>query len=188
VPAFFSADEYRVVEAACAALIPTDQDPGASEAGVVDYIDTFLGAFSFDPPRIWAGGAFSGRHGGDAGFADFHRLTTLDELAWRTRIEGSLGRPEREWNGPVVGLQERYRAGIRTLGADFADLDSDEQFARLKSPGCREFASLLYLHACEGMYGAPEYGGNRDLVGWRYIDFAGDVQPEGYTDAEVSGP
>ena len=38
------------------------------------------------------------------------------------------------------------------------------------------------------MYGAPEYGGNRDLVGWRYIDFEGDVQPRGYTDEEVSSP
>jgi hypothetical protein len=38
------------------------------------------------------------------------------------------------------------------------------------------------------MYGAPEYLGNRDQVGWRYIDFAGDVQPRGYTDEEVSQP
>jgi hypothetical protein len=38
------------------------------------------------------------------------------------------------------------------------------------------------------MYGAPEYGGNQGLVGWHNIDFAGDVQPRGYTDAEVSGP
>ena len=38
------------------------------------------------------------------------------------------------------------------------------------------------------MYGAPEYLGNRDLVGWRNIGFAGDVQPRGYTDAEVSQP
>ena len=38
------------------------------------------------------------------------------------------------------------------------------------------------------MYGAPEYGGNRDLVGWRSIGFEGDVQPRGYTDDEVSLP
>jgi hypothetical protein len=188
VPAFFTDDEYRAVAAACAVLIPTDEDPGANEAGVVDYIDGLLGAFSFDPPRIWAGGAFSGRHGGPAGFGSFHSLSALDELAWRTRIEGSLGRPEREWNGPVVGLQQRYRDGLRSLGADFNELDPDEQVARLREPANIEFASLLYAHACEGMYGAPEYGGNRDLVGWSYIGFEGDVQPRGYSDAEVSGP
>jgi Gluconate 2-dehydrogenase subunit 3 len=186
MPAFFTEDELVVIEAACARLIPTDQDPGAAEAGVAQYIDGFLGAFSFDPPRIWAGGAFSGRFGGSPGFASFHRLTALDELAWRTRIEGSLGRPEREWNGPVVGLQERYRDGLRGLGDDFAAMEGEEQDRRLREQAT--FTSLLYEHACEGMYGAPEYGGNRDLVGWRYIGFDGDVQPRGYTDEEVSGP
>ena len=186
MPAFFSVEEMRVIEAACARLIPTDEDPGATEAGVAHYIDGFLGAFTFDPPHIWAGGAFSGRFGGTPGFAAFHRLTAADELAWRTRIEGSLGRPEREWNGPVVGLQERYRAGLSELGDDFADAGPEDQEERLRAAS--GFTALLYEHACEGMYGAPEYGGNRDLVGWRYIDFAGDVQPRGYTDEEVSQP
>ncbi|HVM63855.1 MAG TPA: gluconate 2-dehydrogenase subunit 3 family protein [Acidimicrobiales bacterium] len=186
MPVFFSAEEYRTVEAACARLIPTDQDPGATEAGVVDYIDTLLGAFAFDPPRIWAGGPFSGRFGGAAGFATFHRLTALDELAWRTRLEGSLGRPEREWNGPVTGLQERYRQGVALLGDDFADAAPDEQDRRLREH--KDFTDLLYEHACQGMYGAPEYGGNRGLVGWSYIDYLGDVQPRGYSDEEVSQP
>jgi hypothetical protein len=187
MPVFFTPEEYDVVKAACARLIPTDQDPGATEAGVVDYIDQFLGAFSFDPPRIWAGGPFSNRHGGGRnGFETFHRLSPLDELAWRTRIEGSRGIPEREWNGPVQGLQEQYREGIAGLGPDFAGLDGEEQDRRLKDNS--RFTRLLYTHACEGMYGAPEYGGNRDLVGWKYIHFAGDVQPLGYTDEEVAGP
>ena len=38
------------------------------------------------------------------------------------------------------------------------------------------------------MYGPPEYGGNRDGIGWAYIDYEGDVQPRGYSDAEVSQP
>ena len=36
------------------------------------------------------------------------------------------------------------------------------------------------------MYGDPVYGGNRDLAGWQAIGFAGDVQPRGYTDDEVT--
>jgi hypothetical protein len=184
VPLFFNEKEYAIVRAACARLIPTDEDPGATEAGVVDYIDGLLGAFAVDPPRIWAGGAFSGRFGGDARFAAFHRLSRLDELAWRTRIEGSLGMPEREFNGPHVGLQQRYREGISALGVDFAEVTEEEQDRRLAAS--KEFRRLLYEHACEGMYGPPEYGGNRELVGWRNIGFDGDVQPRGYTDEEVS--
>jgi hypothetical protein len=178
---FFSDDEYTAVEAACERLIP-----GATEAAVADYVDGLLGAFAVDPPRIWAGGPFSGRHGGAAGFADFTPLSPLDELAWRTRIEGSRGIPEREFNGPVVGLQEHYRAGLAALGDDFAVVDADAQVERLKANVT--FTEVLYEHACEGMYGAPEYGGNRNGAGWRGIGFEGDVQPRGYTDDEVSRP
>ena len=178
---FFSDDEYEVIDAACERLIP-----GAREAAVADYVDGLLGAFAVDPPRIWAGGPFSGRHGGDAGFVDFIPLTRLDELAWRTRIEGSRGIPEREFNGPVVGLQERYRDGLAALGADFAAINPETQDSRLRA--AEAFSELLYEHACEGMYGAPEYGGNQHQLGWQSIEFEGDMQPRGYTDAEVSEP
>jgi hypothetical protein len=182
-----SEQEYAVLRAACQQMMPSGfGGPGADEAGVADYIDIFLGAFTFEPPRIWAGGPTSGRKGGKAGFAEFVPLSPLDELAWRTRIEGSQGQPEREFNGPVVGLQQRYREGLARLGADYADVDGKEQRRRLRDD--EGFCELLWEHCCEGMYGAPEYGGNRDGIGWSYIDVEGDVQPRGYTDAEVSEP
>jgi hypothetical protein len=187
MPAWLTADEYRILSAACERLIPaTDGGPGASAAGVPDYIDQLLGAFTFDPPRVWAGGPYSGRQGGEPGFGHFVPLTALDELAWRMRIEGSQGLPEREFNGPVEGLQQIYRRGLAALGADFCDLGPREQDERLRDAPA--FTDLLYGHACEGMYGAPEYGGNRDQSGWRAIGFAGDVQPRGWTDDEVARP
>jgi gluconate 2-dehydrogenase gamma chain len=39
---FFTAEEARTVDAVCAQLIPADRDPGAREAGVVNYIDIQL--------------------------------------------------------------------------------------------------------------------------------------------------
>jgi len=183
---FLSADEHAVVGAAADVLIPPlDEHPGAAALGAAAYIDTLLGAFTFDPPRIWAGGPFSGRAGGAASFERFLPLGRKEELAWRTRIEGSRGIPEREFNGPVVGWQEQYRVGIAALGTDFLDVSPADREARLRSTP--DFARLLYVHACEGCYGAPEYGGNRDLRGWTAIQFEGDVQPRGYTDEEVSG-
>ncbi len=187
MPVWFSEEEYATLQAACAQMLPSEQGiPGAEEAGVAEYIDGFLGAFTFDPPRIWAGGPTSGRHGGEAAFGRFHRLSRLDELAWRMRLEGSQGIPEREFNGPVVGLQERYRSGLAALGPDFTAVDGKEQRRRLRAD--EEFTALLWEHCCEGMYGAPEYGGNRDGIGWAGIDFEGDVQPRGYSDEEVSQP
>ncbi len=187
MPVWLSEQQYATLRAACAQMMPSDQGaPGADEAGVADYIDCYLGAFTFDPPRIWAGGPTSGRHGGVAGFARFHRLAPLDELAWRMRLEGSSGLPEREFNGPVVGLQQRYREGLAALGDDFTAVDGSEQRRRLRAD--EAFCELLWGHCCEGMYGPPEYGGNRDGVGWASIGYEGDVQPRGYSDAEVSGP
>jgi gluconate 2-dehydrogenase subunit 3-like protein len=167
---------------------PLGAHPGARALGAVDYIDGALGAFATDPPRIWAGGPFSGRYGGDARFSEFTPLTRLEALAWRTRIEGSLGLAEREWNGPVRGWQEIYRDGIDALDGTppFVECTQAEQELRLAAAP-REFRDLVYVHACEACYGPPEYGGNRDLLGWEVIEFPGDVQPRGWTDAEVSG-
>ena len=39
---FFTSEEARIVDAMTAVLIPADQDPGASEARVVNYIDLQL--------------------------------------------------------------------------------------------------------------------------------------------------
>ena len=118
MPTWLTDAEFAVLTAACDRTVPATADgPGAVAAGVPDYIDGLLGAFTVDPPRIWARGPTSGRFGGESAPAAFHPLSPLDELAWRTRIEGSQGRPEREFNGPVVGLQERYRSALDTLGA-----------------------------------------------------------------------
>jgi hypothetical protein len=187
---WLSDDELLTLRAVVDRLIPAgvgpNAGPGALQAGAAEYIDGFLGAFLVDPPRIWAGGPTSGRFGGVASYGDFHSLSALDELSWRTRIEGSLGIPEREFNGPVVGLQQIYREGLAALGADFSSCEPQERDERLQQDA--EFTTIVFRHVCEGTYGAPEYGGNKDLCGWASIDFAGDVQPRGWTDAEVAGP
>jgi len=183
---YFDDADWEVVAAACDRLIPpVDGHPGGRALGCADYIDALLGAFTEDPPRIWAGGPFSGRAGGVAAFERFLPLGPLETLAWRTRIEGSRGLPEREWNGPVRGWQEVYAEGLAALGSDFCTCDPDTQDRRLDA--APEFKALLYTHACEAAYGAPEYGGNRDCAGWTAIGFPGDTQPRGYTPDEVRG-
>jgi hypothetical protein len=183
---FLTAHEHAVLCAVADRLIPPlDAHPGGAALGAADYVDRLLGAFTFDPPLIFAGGPFSGRAGGEASFDQFLTLSRHEELAWRTRIEGSGGRPEREFNGPTRGWQDIYRQGIAALGADFVDVDADEQDRRLRDT--RELRTVFYTHACEGAYGAPEYGGNPDGAGWIAIQFPGDSQPRGYTDDEVRG-
>jgi hypothetical protein len=179
---WLSKGEHRTLRAVMDRLIP-----GAGAAGAADYVDRLLGAFSFDPPRIFAGGPFSGRHGGEAGFDQWLELGPVEEIAWRIRIEGTQDRPDRTFNGPVVGWQDRYRAALATLGEDLAEQSEDEQDRRIAELD-EEDRTMMYEHACEAHYGDPVYGGNVDGAGWKAIGFDGDVLPRGWTDAEVSEP
>jgi hypothetical protein len=199
---FLNAAEMRTLRALCEHFIPgppEDPDPGAREAGAADYIDLLLGAFERQPVELFAGGPFSLREGGGHNhFADFIELDALEERTWRARIEGSRGRPELEWNGPVVGWQEHYRRGLelleatsRRLGAaSFAELSAFKArwLLRLATGELDDFLDLAFGHTLEGMYGPPEYGGNRGLVGWSYTRWPGDHQPHYYAPDAVSEP
>lgn len=180
---------FALLAALMDALIPPDgMIGGATQAHAAWYLDQLLGAFDVDPPRIYAGGPYSGRHGGQDGFSRFQPLTRVEEIRWRTYIEGSLGMIEREFNGPVVGLRQRYEEGLASInkmalsseGKPFTALDlKQRQTILLKIE--EDFRQLVYEHAVEGTYGDPVYGGNFEMRGWRTIDYEGDRLPIGYT-------
>jgi hypothetical protein len=191
---FFNREQIKIMNALCAHFIPgppDDPDPGALEAGVPQYIDLLLGAFMINPVRIHAGGPFSMRDvaGQHNSFMDFLPLDAIEERSWRTRIEGSKGLPEREWNGPVKGWQQTYIDGLRLLDEkDFVNLSSFRKrwLLRTAKGELGEFLDLAFKHTLEGMYGAPEYGGNINRVGWANTHWPGDYQPMMYTNEQVS--
>ena len=195
---YLTAEEMDTLRAVTDTLVPgppLDRDPGALQARCAEAIDLLLGAFGFDPPLIHAGGPFSGRAGGPPrdDFAHFVPLDPMAELGWRIRIEGSRGRREREFAGPVQGLQEIYRAGLALVNqrahARFASLNPVARLAILANPLDAEvqaFVGTALANTLEAMYGPPEYGGNHDLVGWRPLGWTGDAQPRGFTPDQVS--
>ena len=185
---FFSADEWRTVDAATSRIIPTDHDAGAREARVVRFIDRYLSGNGY----IYAAADGSG----------FLRLEGKEAAAWQRRVEA---------------LQQRYRGGVRTLDElsrerfqqDFADLEPgrqddvlaalsgwpkpsavdikpmvegrNEQLGAGGAPPSNqpipddelEFFPMLVLHTRQGFYSDPVYGGNADHVGWQVIGFPG---------------
>lgn len=178
----FDAHEAAVVTEATARLIPGPSDdpgevghPGAREAGVVHYIDTLLGALELSPRKIFAGGPFSDRAG-----------WPVDDMA---RFVGLSAAEERAWTLRLRQYRAAYAAGVvaldRLCRGSFLDATNEERDRALTADP-DGFMTLLFGHAIEGMYSCPEYGGNRGLVGWREIGFPGDVQPRGYTHAEVT--
>ena len=107
--------------------------------------------------------------------ARFMPLDPVATIAWRKRL---------------TAWQDQYRKGIATLdklaGGDFTKASAAAQDKILAGSGASSFTSLLFEHTIEGLYAAPEYGGNRGLAGWKDIGFPGDIQPRGYTAEEVS--
>jgi gluconate 2-dehydrogenase gamma chain len=68
-----------------------------------------------------------------------------------------------------------YRAGIPTLGSDFAEASAEEQDARLEKIERTGFFSMLRAHTLEGMFTDPLHGGNQNMVGWRLVGYPGPV-------------
>lgn len=190
--AHFVPFQAAIIEAAAARLIPTDDlGPGATEAGVVFFIDRQLTKEheGFRGP-IYNQGPFLA---GEPTQGDQSLLSMPD----RFRI-GILG-------------MEHYARQIYD-GRGFAQLDPDEQdrilrdmedgtadlfSSTLTAPPAEQqpppfdasaqsgitakaFFELLLSYTIAGFFADPVHGGNRDMVGWKMIGFPGAQM--GYTD------
>ncbi|MBI5528963.1 MAG: gluconate 2-dehydrogenase subunit 3 family protein [Deltaproteobacteria bacterium] len=190
------AEEFAVLAALFDALIPGDDaSPGATQCHAAWYLDQLLGAFNVNPPRIYAGGPYSGRHGGLNNFKDFIPLSRVETIRWRTYIEGSNGIPEREFNGPVKGLRAKYeeifdaltKAAKQAFKQKFTICTLDQRREVLTNFD-QDRRQMGYGHAVEGTYGDPVYGGNFEMKGWKVIDYEGDRQPKGFTPRQLLYP
>lgn len=194
-PTFLTDEEMQRLRALVDAFVPgppVDTDPGALASGCADAIDALLGAFQVDPPRIYAGAPFSNRDGSRVDyFEHFLSLDDYEATAWRLRVEGSRGNPALEFNGPIVGWQQVYRDGLAALPAFFADLPEPAREALLRSSNdaaVKALVDVAFPHTYQFIYGAPEYGGNKALIGWTYTAWPGDMQPNGFTAQQVEQP
>jgi gluconate 2-dehydrogenase gamma chain len=78
---FFSQEEARTVDAICEQIIPGDQDPGAHEAGVVNYIDLQLSSRFRRFQKVYRSGVAAVDQ---ASLSQFHK--TFTELAATEQI------------------------------------------------------------------------------------------------------
>jgi hypothetical protein len=199
---FLDERQFAIVDAVTEVVLP-----GARAAAAVRYIDGLLAAFEVFPPAIFAGGPASGRaplpdaHGRPSSevppdaFATFLPLSRVRGIAWRTRVYGSAGTPGGGFNDGVLGAtrgwRDLYTSAIDALdaaaaqivrGARFVELGASDQLTALSDadgavPG---FSDTLTGHVIEGMFAAPEYGGNAGLSGWAIARYDGDSAPLGH--------
>jgi gluconate 2-dehydrogenase gamma chain len=176
---FFNGQQRATIEAAMARIIPTDDQPGAREAGTIDFLDRYLSGLDF----IYAKPDGSG----------FEKLQGKHADAWKRRIEIIRSKY-------VEGIRELDRRSRSQFGAEFVRLTCEQQdriLAGMEHPALQneagadeaksaepalqqtnaeidlEFFPLLALHTRQGFYADPIYGGNKNRVGWKLIGFEG---------------
>jgi hypothetical protein len=133
-------------------------------------------------------------------FTQFLPLPRLRALSWKIRILGAAAVPEVAGNPLATtsleaDLRNKYRVHLAELDSvsqqqyqkPFVQLSPDEQ-DKVLALANQDFVTLLTYHTLEGMFCAPEYGGNRERLGWQLIRFDGDSQPLGYTIYDESAP
>lgn len=201
LPRFLSEEERRALGVLADYVLPPDEaGPGGQGVGAVEFIEQLLTAMEHEPPRIFAGGPFSGRQPypspqglpsesfPENQFKNFLPLTRVQRFAWRLRLYGSAGMPGGGPNdavlSPVVGLRDLIRQGLaQAMQASSAPLETlDEADLEAVFGGLPQaFTEQLTELVLQATLSNPEYGGNRDLSGWRMVHFEGDILPLGYS-------
>ena len=155
-------DQAKEVEAIAARIIPTDELPGATEAGVVYFIDRALKTFASDALPLYQTGLVAVNRAAARmfpGIKSFSAATPEQQDKILTACFAG------EW--PELGLLGN---GTRTYVPDFCQ--------------------TVWLHTVWGFLVDPEGGGNRDFAGWNVIghDPAHSFSPPfGYYDKDYPG-
>ena len=162
-PEFFTADEWRFLEAAVNRLIPADRlGPGAVEAGVPEFIDRQLET-PWGHGKLWyMHGPFHVQEAPTLGY----QLNLAPRDIYRHGIEACNGWCHRHYQGK-----------------SFADLNKEDQEAVLHdmehgkaqfdAVPAGTFFSYLLANTKEGFFADPIYGGNKAMAGWKTIGFPG---------------
>lgn len=167
---------------------------------VVGFVEAFLSAFDQDPPTIYAGGPFSGRHPLPTdpapvnSFTQFLPLTRYQRLAWQLRINGPEALDQEPFivlNGDLknnyTGLADIIFAGL-TSAVDLEDGMAPRPVMAdvLLSATGPDFQTIFFPLLSQAAFSAPEYQGN--ISAWKEIFYPGDSLPVGYRDDDITQP
>lgn len=154
---FLTQDEAAILTALCDRIIPKDEFPSASEAGVIDYIDLQLATGWGQGDGLYMDGPHDPAAPEPFGYQLPHAPAQMYRRALAAIAQSGLPdflarRPE-----DLDAYLTRLEKGQEDLG----DI-----------PG-RVFFQALRANTSEGYFADPIYNGNRDYVGWRMLGFPG---------------
>jgi len=157
-----SPDQARELEALASQIIPTDDLPGAREAGVIYFIDRALETFAKEDLSIYEQG-----------------IRTVNQLTQSTfpsiqRFSDASSEQQLQIFSALAGHWDARR----------------DPFSGDSSAAGSTFLSTLWHHTVFGFLLVPEAGGNFDYAGWKLIgrDPAPSFSPPfGYYDRDYPG-
>jgi gluconate 2-dehydrogenase gamma chain len=158
---FFTAEERTFIEAAVDRLIPKDEWPSATEAGVAHFLDDQLaGAFGRAQSWYMQGPWEKGE----------------DSQGFQSRLA-----PAALYRAAIKAVNDH--CGEKFGGKKFSDLSTSDQDdvlkglekgdIKLKGVDAKTFFTMLLQNTVEGFFSDPVYGGNKDMTGWKMIGFPG---------------
>lgn len=157
---FLTAEEATEVEAITARIIPSDETPGAREAGVVYFIDRGLATFGADDQKTYREG--------------------LPELQARV---GEMFPGTTKFSGLTPQQQDQVLHSFDEASA------ATRRGSRAR-PGAKNFFDTVLQHTITGFLIDPDYGGNHDGAGWKVIGREREHMfqpPFGYYDKDYPG-
>ncbi|HZO98186.1 MAG TPA: gluconate 2-dehydrogenase subunit 3 family protein [Gaiellaceae bacterium] len=170
---FLTEWEFDYVTAMAETIWPTDDlGPGASVAGVGYYIDGQLAGSWGQGHRLYLNGPFF--QPADSGHGWQVPMTPAD--VYRAFLPGFDVYCKTTYGDAYPQLPKDKQA--LALG----DLQSGKAVIQIGGSTAftsASFFSMFRQNVIEGMLSDPAYGGNRDMVGWKWVGFPGDPMRRG---------
>jgi len=160
--------EHGYLTAMAETIWPTDSSgPGARVAGVADYIDGQLAGSWGQGHRSYLNGPFLQAQTSGHGW----QVPMTPAAVYRAFLPGFDVYCKTHYGNPYTSLpaatQSQAMSDLQTGKADI-QLSGSTAFAS------SDFFNMFRQNVLEGMLSDPAYGGNKAMVGWRYVGFPGD--------------
>jgi Gluconate 2-dehydrogenase subunit 3 len=134
-------EQARQVEAIASQIIPTDDLPGAREAGVVYFIDRALKTFASDALPIY-----------EKGLVTLNQMTTTKYAGVKAFADAT---------------SEQQEAVLTEL---IAQSDKGKKGRRIGPEDTADFFQAIRMHTVFGFLVDPSAGGNQNYAGWKVVD------------------
>jgi len=144
---FLTAEEASLVEAICEQIIPSDDWPGAKDAGVARFIDKQLTG----PYIRFQEGYAKGLASVKASSLLIHKVS-FEQLSWEEQ---------------TIFLKNMESGKLAAICNDLSGSISAEKI--WENGADRQFFNLIRDHSMQGFYGSPRHGGNKNYISYKMV-------------------